>query len=440
MSNNPSLLEKIKSKYILQSILSIAYRDIKPLVKLLRNKNLFDRLDINLEEIKPNYKIVKFVDKKHPINYIFLSINDIILFIIFFIYMILRYSRGRITDEIRKPGDDNRKKFVDAMDNYILILYFIFIIASNIINYLSMVNTKISLKGITKYILIILFFIIHITYYILFIINFHYSKNIIYGSYLGRIRNRARRKYTDENIIKHLWFYDFDIAIIIIAGILLIYYLTNILAIILDEDNYDDYKEIYLKQINGINITELEVPLEFDNLNKKKQNYVIFKKDNIERYKYKLNENQINLISKLNDIRRKNNISLFEYKEEEKLPDYIMNKKTEFVFYPLKNLYKLRSNFFVFKYPKNEFRKVINKQNILSIITNNLLDKINIIESNAYEYISIYNNIMESPAKTSKFISKIPTKIPTRKPTKIPRGKIVFDSNQDEYYNSENKF
>ena len=49
-----SLLDQIKSKYILQKILCLAYGEMKSVLKLVKyNKSLSNRLDINIKE---NYK------------------------------------------------------------------------------------------------------------------------------------------------------------------------------------------------------------------------------------------------------------------------------------------------------------------------------------------------------------------------------------------------
>ena len=46
-----SLLDKIKSKYILKKILCLAYEDMKPVLKLVKyNKSLLNKLDINIKE------------------------------------------------------------------------------------------------------------------------------------------------------------------------------------------------------------------------------------------------------------------------------------------------------------------------------------------------------------------------------------------------------
>ena len=63
MINKPSLLSQIKSKYILQNVLILAYPDIKSVFKLVKyNKNLLNKLDISIKDCY-NYKIEKFLYK-----------------------------------------------------------------------------------------------------------------------------------------------------------------------------------------------------------------------------------------------------------------------------------------------------------------------------------------------------------------------------------------
>ena len=78
---------------------------------------------------------------------------------------------------------------------------------------------------------------------------------------------------------------------------------------------------------------------------------MIFKKEIIEKYKYKLNINQIQLIKNINDIRNQNKIPGLIYNEE--LPDFIINEKTKLFFYPNENIYKISNNLYIFKYKKN---------------------------------------------------------------------------------------
>ena len=357
-----------------------------------------NRIDINVKTIQKlyDYKLEKEIYKEKPnfwiiIPYIMFQIYAIIFILI---YIILFYKRGKFTDEILKLGYNERKnRFIDFMDNYLLIPYLVFTTASEVLYVLIFAFQKLVTKGRTKFIILSFVCLINITYYILIIIKFVFTKNIIKKDYLKELR--TSRKKLDEKIKKQLWFYDYDISIIIIlSGILMKSCMPIIEMLIRKIKKYDNNNNgiIFLKNINGINIMDYSLPSTFDNLNKKEKNKFIYKKENIEKYEAKLNENQIDLIDKINNIRKLNYIPILEYKKYNKLPDFIINEKAELFFNPNKHLYEFASlNLFIFKYPKNVFINFIKKEETLNIITNYFLTKINIIEKNNFEYIYIYN-------------------------------------------------
>ena len=109
-----------------------------------------------------------------------------------------------------------------------------------------------------------------------------------------------------------------------------------------------------------------------------------------------MNKNQINLIHKINDIRKENHIPLLKYYKIEKLPEFIINEKTQIIFNDNENLFKLSPNFYVFKYRVNEIQNFLNNNQIMNIITFEALKNINIIERNNLEFISIYYSINRS--------------------------------------------
>ena len=82
-----------------------------------------------------------------------------------------------------------------------------------------------------------------------------------------------------------------------------------------------------------------------------------------------------------------------KYFEKEKLPEFIINEKAQIIFNNNENLYKLSPNFYVFKYPINEFQNFLNNNQILNIITIETLKEINIIQQNNFEFISIYDEL-----------------------------------------------
>ena len=75
----------------------------------------------------------------------------------------------------------------------------------------------------------------------------------------------------------------------------------------------DDIKKYYLIQINGFDICDFELPLEFDKLNDKDKIKIIFKNENMEKYRYAFDYSQIKLIYKINQLRRQNNIPELQY-------------------------------------------------------------------------------------------------------------------------------
>ena len=143
------------------------------------------------------------------------------------------------------------------------------------------------------------------------------------------------------------------------------------------------------------------MPKKFNNLSEKEKNEVVFKQKNVKEYEYKLNENQINLFDKINGIRKKNHIALLKYFEKEKLPEFIINEKAQIIFNNNENLYKLSPNFYVFKYPINEFQNFLNNNQILNIITIETLKEINIIQQNNFEFISIYDSVNRNRRKNN---------------------------------------
>ena len=200
-----------------------------------------------------------------------------------------------------------------------------------------------------------------------------------------------------EKIINEsfLWFYHFDIAIICIMPFNLFSNLIFIciICLIKGDLSFSDAILYILRKINGFDICDFELPLEFDKLNNKDKIKIIFKKENMEKYEYKLDVAQLKLIDKINQLRRQNNIPELQYNEKQKFPEHIINSKTELFFYEEKDIYKFSTNYYLIKYPISEYQNDIKDKNIINILTIDILDRINIIRKDNYEYISLYNNI-----------------------------------------------
>ena len=145
-----SLLDQIKSKYILQDILSLAFEDMKSVYNLIKyNKNLLNKLNIDFKKkfknIGDNYKykkeIIKRVDCCNRIDKISL-IEDIVKSILLFIYLLLYYIRGTLNQiNLKKDYDKEKAKFLENMDKYIILIYFIYLIIYDKITYIRKDNT-----------------------------------------------------------------------------------------------------------------------------------------------------------------------------------------------------------------------------------------------------------------------------------------------------------
>ena len=389
MEERAYLLSQIKSKFILKKILSMAFIDIKSILKLTKyNKSLNDKLGINIIDYYEYNTKIKIKKNKSAIIFYYIQIAlEIIILLNFLIYIIVFYEKGTFNNNnLKKDYNVKKKKFVDFMNNYILLLYFAFIMLSFLLKILYLnKNEKVFLKGNIKKIYYSLMFIINLTHYIVFIIKCVYISKIVREDLLPELYEERGNKRIKE-ASNSIWFYSFDIVLIIFISIYLFSYIGMC-------ENIDDIKEIFLNQINRINIDDFKLPSNFDDLNKKAKNEFIFNKNNMKKYEYKLNQNQINLIQNINDNRQQNNIPKLIYEENEKLPDFIINKKTELIFYKNENIYKLSTNYYIFKYPKNKFKNNLNDKEIINILTIDFLDRINIIEQDSIEFVSIYNNI-----------------------------------------------
>ena len=379
-----SLLHKIKSKYILQEIFCLAYEEMKSVLKLVKyNKSLLNKLEINIKE-KYKYKIEKRKDIYMPESITamvlgFFLIGYFFTSIVFLIYIVKFYVKGKFNEEnLKDRYNVKKKKFIEFMDSYILLIYFGFIIALIIFISIYICYTQMALGRLTKLTILSFNFFVEFTHYIAYIIKLAFSIQLI-----------------KKEIESKPWFYSYDIGMIILLSPNLIYYLLIFLSSLSRDRLIDgDCQIIFIKQLYGINIYKYELPYRFGKVNDKKKNEIIFKKENLAKYEYILsNSKKIDLIlNKINDIRAKNKIPLLTYNEERHLPDFIINEKTKMFFYSNENVYKLTPNLYIFKYPLNEFQNHINNNEVINIITNELLDMIGIIEKNELEYINIYNN------------------------------------------------
>ena len=374
MKEKHSLLNKIRSNYNLKDILIYSFRDMKSVFKFVAyNKVLLNKLDINIKDYY-DYKI-KIVADKEDFNscFLFIICEIIFAFIPLIIYDTTFYSKRKFNDKILVESYDNKKKnYVDIMDNYITYIFFGFLL----LFYLFIIIIYNKINKISLYNLIFKIFQTHfficLSYLITYIRKFVFTQ-IINIELMEKI-------YKETN--KLLWFYLFDIFLIIFLTLGLYFSCTLL-----------NFKiTIILSQINGINICKFELPLEFEKLNKINKIGMIFKKENMKKYICILDGTQLILINKINELREKNNIPKLKYDKKQHLPDYIINKKTELIFYKENYIYKFSKNYYLIKYPTSECQKDISDEKYINILSIDFLDKINIMRKDNYEYIMLYND------------------------------------------------
>ena len=124
MNEKHSLLDKIKSKYILKDVLSLAFKNMKSVLKFIAyNKVLLQKLDINIKE-HFDYKTRNKMEKENAALFIFTIYDLCFNFIPLMIYDIMFYAKGTFNDKnLEKEYDKKKKNYVDIMDNYILLIY-----------------------------------------------------------------------------------------------------------------------------------------------------------------------------------------------------------------------------------------------------------------------------------------------------------------------------
>ena len=385
MKKMPSLLNQIKSKYILQNIFTFAYGDIKSVLRLIKyNKNLIKRLNININDFY-NYKLIAGNIKKSDDGIALASmifvIEFLILYIAYMIYIIMYYKHGTFNDNnLREGYDKNKKNFVDIMNKYILLSYFLYKIATNVLTIVLFCCESIKLLGLIKVLLLLFFWLVDLSHYIFYIIKFRYVRKLMKKELLKKLDKGKTSILT--------WFYSFDLALIVFMSIKITINSLFLLGFVFTPKDIDDIKRNILIELNGIKIIDFS----FDDSIEKSKNELIYKKENIEKYEYELNDNQINLIHKINDIRKQNNIPELEYFKREKVPCYLINPKPQLIFYQKQNIYKISNDLYIFKYPKNEMQILLNNKEIINIIKIDYLNEINVIEQYNNEIISIYNN------------------------------------------------
>ena len=149
-------------------------------------------------------------------------------------------------------------------------------------------------------------------------------------------------------------------------------------------------KNILLK-INDININENELSNNFHKMSdKQKKNYIL---KNLKNFKISMNDEQIDIINQINEIRLNNNISKLEYNKSFEIYDFILNEVPEFYFFPFKKIVMLSKRKYLIKCFKEELKEQLNNNNdIMKILMMEDFNRISIIENEINIYILIYES------------------------------------------------
>ena len=142
--------------------------------------------------------------------------------------------------------------------------------------------------------------------------------------------------------------------------------------------NENDEKYIFLTNFKGFKINDYPLPSNFDSMNISEKIKILEKDEHF--LKSSLNDENIKLITLINELRKKNNIKELIYYQIQNLNDFFKEQDLANVKY-------------IFKWPIGDFKHKLlyNDENVINIIKNNNLKYIMILAKGKNEYIFIYS-------------------------------------------------
>ena len=142
--------------------------------------------------------------------------------------------------------------------------------------------------------------------------------------------------------------------------------------------NENDEKYIFLTNYKGFKINDYPLPSNFESMNILEKIKIFEKNEHF--LKCSLNDKSIELITLINELRKKNNIKELIYYQLQNLNDFFKEQD-------------LANEKYIFKYPIGDFKLKLlySDENVIKRLKNNNLKYIMILEKEKNEYIFIYS-------------------------------------------------
>ena len=113
--------------------------------------------------------------------------------------------------------------------------------------------------------------------------------------------------------------------------------------------------DFFLNSFKEVKVNNFLLP-NFNELNREEKLDFIYR--NIKNIQIYISQEDIDLISLINDFREKNNIQILSMSKSKKLPSYIINPLPEMILFSYKNIFS-KTNKYLFRYPKGEFENIM---------------------------------------------------------------------------------
>lgn len=392
MHNNKTDISKISNNYILKDL--FRYINYVYLLKLVKNnKRIQNKLGINIDNYKnranfPQYeylitkKIIEYPEEGIDDDYeffvmcftfILVSIVTCLIFSYSFIYSILLVTLDTFNDNNTKINYDKSYMNTIKRINYSLFLLDGTMLFTGFFSCFYLFRNEIYDFGIRKYIKLVLLYIINFVH-LLFEALVIYKLALSYKIKKGGIT----------------WFMRMDYAFIVFHFLYILYLIYNSCwYCLVTGDRIDRYEECTLVTFNNIRIRDFKLPNKFPTFTKKERKSYVY--NNYRLYKYDYTPSQINIFNSINNFREENNIPKLYIDNSKKIPDFIINPRTDMMLFSNEHIIKINNKEYLFIYRKGEFNnKLINNDaEIKKILSKDLLNHIQIVSQEENDYIHI---------------------------------------------------